>query len=54
MIIIKFKETDIEEIVSLFYETVHSVNLKDYSQKQLDVWQRKRKKNRKSIRGKLH
>jgi putative acetyltransferase len=34
----KFKETDIEEIVSLFYETVHSVNSKDYSQAQLDAW----------------
>ncbi|EON70653.1 GNAT family N-acetyltransferase [Lysinibacillus sphaericus] len=38
MIIIKFKETDTEEIVSLFYETVHSVNLKDYSQEHLDIW----------------
>ncbi|MGN4125097.1 GNAT family N-acetyltransferase [Lysinibacillus sphaericus] len=38
MIIMKFKETDTEEIVSLFYVTVHSVNLKDYSQEQLDVW----------------
>lgn len=40
----KFKETDIEEIVSLFYETVHSINLKDYSQKQLDVWATKEEK----------
>lgn len=38
MKIIKFKETDTEEIISLFYETVHSVNSKDYSQAQLDAW----------------
>lgn len=38
MKIIKFKETDTEEIVSLFYETVHSVNSKDYSQAELDAW----------------
>lgn len=44
MIIMKFKEKDTEEIVSLFYETVHSVNLKDYSQKQLDVWATKEDK----------
>ncbi|MFJ8515269.1 GNAT family N-acetyltransferase [Lysinibacillus xylanilyticus] len=29
----KFEEADIEEIV-----TVHSVNLKDYSQTELDTW----------------
>lgn len=38
MEIIKFKETDTKEIISLFYETVHSVNSKDYSQVQLDAW----------------
>lgn len=38
MKIIKYKETDIKEIVSLFYETVHSVNSKDYSQLELDAW----------------
>ncbi|WP_046173487.1 GNAT family N-acetyltransferase [Domibacillus indicus] len=31
-------ESDIEEIVSLFYETVHSVNAKDYSRAQLNAW----------------
>lgn len=44
MIIVKFKEYDTEEIVSLFYETVHSINLKDYSKKQLDVWATKKEK----------
>lgn len=38
MKITKFKETDTEEIVTLFYETVHSVNSKDYSQAELDAW----------------
>lgn len=26
------------DIVKLFYETVHSVNSKDYTKEQLDVW----------------
>ncbi|MDP5274197.1 GNAT family N-acetyltransferase [Chengkuizengella axinellae] len=34
----KYKETDINGIISLFYDTVHSVNAQDYSQEQLDVW----------------
>ncbi|MFD2046064.1 GNAT family N-acetyltransferase [Ornithinibacillus salinisoli] len=38
MKIIKYKESDIEEIVSLFYETIHSVNLKEYTQSELDAW----------------
>ncbi|MFJ8088298.1 GNAT family N-acetyltransferase [Lysinibacillus sp. NPDC095746] len=47
MNIMKFEETDIEEIVSLFYETVHSVNLKDYSQTELDAWAPKEEKKSK-------
>jgi len=27
-----------EQIVQLFYDTVHTVNASDYSQQQLDVW----------------
>lgn len=34
----KFRESDIRQIVSLFYETVHSVNRVDYTQEQLDAW----------------
>jgi putative acetyltransferase len=34
----KYKEPDIEEIVSLFYETVISVNSKDYSESEIDAW----------------
>ncbi|MEC0247583.1 GNAT family N-acetyltransferase [Paenibacillus chitinolyticus] len=34
----KFQVSDIRAIVSLFYETVHSVNKKDYTQEQLHAW----------------
>jgi putative acetyltransferase len=36
--IVKYKETDTEEIINLFYETVHTVNAKDYSSQELDAW----------------
>ncbi|MQR94539.1 GNAT family N-acetyltransferase [Fictibacillus phosphorivorans] len=38
MKIAKYKETDTEEIIKLFYETVHTVNAKDYSLLELDAW----------------
>lgn len=38
MIIRHYNEEDLEAIIELFYETVHSVNAKDYNKKQLDVW----------------
>ena len=34
----RYKQTDCEGLASLFYHTVHSVNAKDYSQEQLNVW----------------
>ena len=34
----RYKPTDCECLASLFYHTVHSVNAKDYSQEQLNVW----------------
>ncbi|WP_079912557.1 GNAT family N-acetyltransferase [Paenibacillus sp. 32352] len=34
----RFQASDMNQIVSLFYETVHSVNGRDYSQEQLDAW----------------
>ncbi|MNE70767.1 putative N-acetyltransferase YafP [compost metagenome] len=34
----KFADRDIHQIVSLFYETVHSVNKRDYTQQQLNAW----------------
>ncbi|WP_449622623.1 GNAT family N-acetyltransferase [Robertmurraya sp. Marseille-Q9965] len=47
MEILKYRESDCEAIVSLFYETIHSVNAKDYSQEQLDVWAPKDEKEAK-------
>ncbi|WP_141431086.1 GNAT family N-acetyltransferase [Bacillus sp. 03113] len=47
MEIIKFKDSDIKDTVSLFYETVHSVNAQDYSQAQLDAWAPKEEKDTK-------
>lgn len=34
----RYREKDCSEILKLFYETVHSVNRKDYSAVQLDAW----------------
>lgn len=34
----RYQNIDFVEIAKLFYSTVHSINLKDYSQEQLDVW----------------
>ena len=34
----KYKSADIKEILQLFYDTVHAVNVKDYTQEQVDVW----------------
>lgn len=33
-----YHDDDLEEILQLFYETVHSVNAQDYSQAQLEAW----------------
>ena len=38
MILRKYTETDCAELARLFYDTVHTVNAKDYSQEQLDAW----------------
>ncbi|MGN1076906.1 MAG: GNAT family N-acetyltransferase [Candidatus Gallimonas sp.] len=38
MIIRQYKSTDCENIAILFYHTVHSVNAKDYSKRQLNAW----------------
>lgn len=34
----KYKESDLQEIITLFYETIHSVNTKDYTEKQRNTW----------------
>lgn len=33
-----YRSEDCKEIVELFYNTVHSVNAKDYNEAQLDAW----------------
>lgn len=38
MIIRKYQESDFNEIARLFYDTVHTINRKDYSEEQLNVW----------------
>ena len=38
MIIRQYKNKDCDIVSKLFYETVHSVNAKDYTVEQLSVW----------------
>ena len=38
MLIRKYQASDCREMAELFYNTVHTVNAKDYSKEQLDVW----------------
>lgn len=38
MTIRPYQFQDIQQITKLFYDTVHHVNVYDYSQEQLDVW----------------
>ncbi len=34
----KYMVSDCEQLAELFYQTVHSINAKDYSEEQLDAW----------------
>ena len=34
----KYQSSDCKELTELFYHTVHTVNAKDYTKRQLDVW----------------
>ena len=34
----EYKPTDCEQMAELFYNTVHSINAKDYAEEQLNVW----------------
>lgn len=34
----KYKTSDCEQLAKLFYQTVHSINARDYSEEQLAVW----------------
>lgn len=38
MVIRKYHPLDCEVLAELFYNTVHTVNAKDYTEEQLDVW----------------
>ncbi len=38
MILRSYKNSDCKELINLFYRTVHTVNAKDYTREQLDVW----------------
>jgi len=38
MLIRRYSPDDISEIIEMFYSTVHTVNLKDYSSMQVDAW----------------
>ena len=38
MFIRKYQSRDCKELVELFYNTIHTVNAKDYGQEQLDAW----------------
>lgn len=37
-VIRRFKDADTEQIVTLFYDTIHSVNSRDYTQEQVEAW----------------
>lgn len=34
----RYQQSDCKELTELFYNTVHTVNAKDYTKEQLDVW----------------
>lgn len=38
MLIRMYQPSDCKELAELFYDTVHEINKKDYTQAQLDVW----------------
>ena len=38
MVLRKYATADCGELVRLFYETVHTINVEDYTKEQLDAW----------------
>lgn len=34
----EYRSEDCKELTELFYETIHNVNIKDYTKEQVDVW----------------
>ena len=37
----RYRQEDCKEITALFYQTVHTVNAKDYTEQQLNAWAKK-------------
>ncbi|MBS4538687.1 GNAT family N-acetyltransferase [Clostridium sp. D2Q-11] len=38
MIIREYRSSDLNSMLKLFYDTVHEINIKDYSREQVNVW----------------
>lgn len=38
MIIRQYRQSDCKEITELFYDTIHAVNINDYTDKQINAW----------------
>ena len=38
MYIRRYSPNDISEITELFYNTIHTINLRDYSSAEVDAW----------------
>ncbi len=38
IVIRRYRSEDVEQMAQLFYDTVHTINAKDYSHKQLKAW----------------
>lgn len=38
MLIRRYETSDCEDLAELFYNTVHSINVKDYTEEQLNAW----------------
>lgn len=34
----QYKSSDLEQMARLFYDTVHAINIKDYTEQQVNVW----------------
>ncbi len=34
----EYRESDLGDVVKLFYDTVHNVNIRDYTSEQVDAW----------------
>lgn len=41
MILREYKIEDCKEIIDLFYQTVHNINIQDYTKEQVDAWANK-------------